>query len=180
MEKRPSRIELIKILLQDRNHHFTHPHDVAIKHFYALGGTITTLSVALFVKSEISDVKELISKEPVVFGLLGILIIIGYTLIIWGLAEHSTIHNNQRKRIESAIEYLVMAKPETYEFDKFWQRYGNLELKYNQRKKSKVATKLIVAEPDVRGWFHFHDRKIELGILMILIGTFGILTTLFL
>ncbi|ELR69296.1 hypothetical protein C900_05180 [Fulvivirga imtechensis AK7] len=101
-------------------------------------------------------------------------------MIFWGLGEHTAIHTDQRKRIESAIEYLIVVKPEEFDFDTFWQKYGHIELKYSRRKRAKTSTNLIVAEPDTRNWLNYHDRKIELGIVVILIGVIGLLTTLFL
>jgi len=180
MNERPSRIELIKILIQDRNHHFSHPHDVAVKFLYSIGGTITTIIIAFFIKNKgIPNLKEFTPDKLENFGLFGILIILGYALIFWGLGEHTTIHRNQRKRIELAIEYLIVVKPEEFDFDIFWQKYGNLKLKYNKRREAKITTSLIVAEPDARKWISYHDRKIELGIAIILIGVVGLLTTLF-
>jgi hypothetical protein len=180
MEERPSRIELIKILITDRDHHFSHPHDVSVKFFYSLGGTISTILIAFFIKnSESSNLKDLISENLKIFGLFGITIVLGYILIFWGLSEHTTIHTEQRKRIESAIEYLVATKPEEFDFNIFWEKYGHKKLKYNKRKKSRNSTKLIVAEPDMRNWLSYHDRKVELGIVFIFIGVIGLIISLF-
>ncbi len=180
MEDRPSRVELIKILMQDRNHHFSHPHEVAVKFYYSLGGTITTLLISFFIKNnEIPDLKNFISEEARNFGFYGIMIIIGYMMIFWGLNEHTALHTNQRKRIEAAIAYLIAVKPEEFKFDIFWEKYGVVKLKYNGRNTSKTVTNLLVAEPDTRSWLRYHDRKIELGIGIILIGVLGLLMTLF-
>lgn len=180
MEKRLSRVELIKILMQDRNHHFSHPHEVAVKFFYSLGGTITTILISFFIKNkEIPNLKEFVLCNSVTFGFFSVVIIVGYAMIFWGLSEHTTIHTNQRKRIESAINYLVSSKSEEFDFDEFWQKYGHMKLKYSRKKKAKTSTNLIVAEPDTRNWFNYHDRKIELGIVVILIGVIGLLSTLF-
>jgi len=180
MEERPSRIDLIKILVQERDHHFSHPHDVAVKFLYSIGGTLTTIIIAFFIKNgEINSLKEFISESMVSFGIFRLLIIIGYLVIFWGLGEHTALHTDQRKRIELAIEHLVVVKPEEFDFDLFWKKYGQMKQKYNARKKANTLTSLIVAEPDTRNWFNYHDRKIELGVIFILIGVIGLLTTLF-
>ena len=170
-------MELIKILMQDRDHHFSHPHDVGVKLFYSLYGTVTTILIAFFIKNK--EISDFISNHSGTFGLFGIMIIVGYVMIFWGLGEHTAMHTDQRKRIESAIEYLVAVKPDKFDFDIFWQEYGHIKLKYSRRKKSKTSTNLIVAEPDTRNWFNYHDRKIELGIVIILFGVIGIFITLF-
>ncbi|MDC6365744.1 MULTISPECIES: hypothetical protein [Flavobacteriaceae] len=179
MSERPTRIELVKILIDDRNHHFSHPHNVAVKFFYSFGGTISTVLIALFLKNQIPLLKDAVSNSPQWFMIFGILTIIGYIPIFWGLVEHTTLHMNQRKRVESAIEYLVKVKPEEFDFNLFWIEFGRANLEYRSSKKSKNSTNLIVAEPDSRNWLNYHDRKIELGILMILIGVIGLVIGLF-
>ncbi|MGL1888479.1 MAG: hypothetical protein OCD76_18325 [Reichenbachiella sp.] len=179
MEARPSRVELIKILVQDRDHHFSHPHDVTVKFLYSIGGTITTILIAFFIKDKITGLKEIIADYSWDFVFFGLLIIVGYAMISWGLGEHTAMHTDQRRRIESAIEYLIVVKPDAFDFDSFWSKYGQVRLKYNGKKKATIPTSLIVAEPDTRNWLNYHDRKIELGILIILIGVIGLLTTLF-
>ena len=100
-------------------------------------------------------------------------------MIFWGIGEHTAIHTDQRKRIESAIEYLIAVDPDEFDFNVFWQKYGHIRLKYNSRRKAKATTGLVVAEPDSRNWFNYHDRKIELGIVIILTGVIVLLATLF-
>ena len=179
MNERPTRIELIKILIHDRDHHFSHPHDVAVKFFYSFGGTITTVLIALFLKNQIPILKEAISHYPQWFLTFGVLLVIGYIPIFWGLSEHTALHMSQRKRIESAIEYLIKVKPEEFDFDFFWKEFGQINLEFGKSKKIKNTTNLVVAEPDTRNWLNYHDRKIELGILTILIGVIGLVIGLF-
>lgn len=181
MEPRPSRIELIKLLIDDRNHHFSHPHEVSVKFMYSFGGTITTILIAFFVKGNIIGfIKFLEGENDLCFLVISsVVILIGYMVIYWGISEHSTLHKNQRKRLEKAINELIAADPKTYNFDDFWKKFGKTKLQYSKSKKSSEATALIVAEPDARKWLHYHDRKIELGAMIILLGVSGILYTLF-
>mgnify|MGYP001800318609 CR=1 FL=1 len=115
MEDHPSRIELIKLLIGDRNLHFNHPLEVALIFLYSIGGTLTTVLVALLIKNGKLEglVKLLLSDTNLPYLILsGVIIGIGYIFIFWGLSEHTQLHANQRKRIEEAIEYLVKTKPD--------------------------------------------------------------------
>ena len=114
MEKEPIKLDLIKLLIADRNHHFSHPHEVSIKLYYSIGGTVTTLLIALFIKN-LDGSKSLVgfvaegSNQPY-FIFFAFCVIIGYLLIFWGLGEHSALHASQREKIEKAIKFLLETK----------------------------------------------------------------------
>ncbi|MDH5366700.1 MAG: hypothetical protein OEW67_06920 [Cyclobacteriaceae bacterium] len=179
MEDRPSKTELIKLLINDRNHHFSHPHEVSLKFWYSIGGTITTLVVALLFKNNnFENIKCFITNNICCLAPLFTVILIGYAIIFWGLSEHTSLHTHQRIRLEEAIQYLLVTKPEDFNYDKFISKYSLLKLKFNKKHKSNSATFLLVAEPDTRTWIKYHDRKIELGIMLILLGIVGIMIVL--
>lgn len=155
--------ELLKILIAERDYHATHPAEVNNKFIYSLGATLTTIIAGFIFKDKIENLDQIINS--CFFPFIIILIVAGYCLIFFAIAEHSKFHKLQLNRLEEAIEYII--KPnKLFSLDTFWELYGE---KLNSKKRN-YTVKLIAKEPDTRSGLRFHDRKIELGIYLILIG----------
>ena len=176
MEKQISRLALIELLIHDRDHHFHRANSVGSRFTYFIGGSLVPIFIALFISDDsFNRVKTVFGQIPSEYLILCIaLLVIGYFMIYWGLSEHSALHNNQRVRLEKAIDALVSFNPADNTCDDlfitFWQEYGTQKLKYNLRKTLNKPTLLLAAEPDSRKWKTFHDRKIEAGIILVFIA----------
>ncbi|NAS30667.1 hypothetical protein GTQ40_06765 [Flavobacteriaceae bacterium R38] len=171
--------ELINLLVEERNLHFNHPSEISRRVIFSLGTVITTL-IASIITKEISDNGTFDPSNYLnhcYFKWFISCIILGYSFILWGLVEHTTIHANQRKRIQEAINYLV--KSNNVNMDVFWDTFGYRHLKYLGNLKMNKPSELFMSEPDTRGFWGFHDRKIEFGILMVLLGFIILLNILF-
>lgn len=168
-----SRKDLLDLLTKDRNYHFEHPNHVNNRVIYSLGGTLTTITVGLLIKS---------GDKQFAFQFLGdnlawiVLIGVGYLFITWGLIEHTTMHFQQRKVLQKAIHFLI--EKEHLDYKEFLNKFSENHLLYFGKSKLKVATKLFDIEPDNRKFLSYHDRKIELGISIVLVGVISILYAL--
>jgi len=157
--------DLLKILLQEREHHTSHPAEVSAKFIYTLGATLTTLVAGFIFKDKLEIVKSMVSEQLVFIPAIS-LIVIGYILIGFAISEHTKFHKLQLRRMEDAIEY-IMKPANSYSYEVFWERFGE---KLNGKNSIAYDVKLIAKEPDVRKGLHFHDRKVDLGVCLILVG----------
>ncbi len=162
-----TRTDLIKLLLTERDYHASHPVDIASKFWYTLGGTVTTVIAGLVFKDQIGILKTCIDRYECALLIVLLLIAIGYSLIVWAIFEHTRIHKFQLNRLEQAIEDLCRDKSDDVK-DTFWSQQEHILFATNRPKDSHV--RLFTKEPDTRTGWYFHDRKIEAGILFLLMG----------
>lgn len=157
--------DVLKVLLAERDFHSSHPFDVATKFHYFMGGVVFSLVGSFFLKPEASNVLTPFweQKRMRVFT-CAFLMICGYTSIMVGLQEHNLFHQKQQIRLERAVESLLI--DEQIKLPEFWKSHGYKRL----ARQSDPETFLIEKEPDKRGFFRFHDRKIELGGLLMTLG----------
>ncbi len=170
-----NRIDLMRILIDDRNYHFEHPHSVNLKFFYSAGGTLSALIIALIYKSDnLESVTKLLNADALYFGIL----CIGYLMVIIGLIEHMTLHKEQRKQLERAINYCFACDNNTFKYEEFVAKFSKKKHKYFFLLTSKVDSSLFDIEPDNRNEIFFHDRKIELGIVLIILSLIKLIYTI--
>lgn len=166
------KISLIELLTKERDFHAAHPHQVNTKFMYGLGTSLASVVAGIYFSgTEKSELDELFARVSMFIVLF--LFVLGLIIVIIGLAEHANLHKQQRRRIEAAIQD-ILAKGEKFKYDEFWQEYQSHRLKYFNRRVLKIPTPLFAVEPDTRGFWSFHDRKIELGALIMVIA-YGIL-----
>lgn len=162
-----SKTKLIELLLNDREHHFRHPRNINTRLLYAFAGILTTAFIGLILNSP----GEKILNNFVQFSesniWIFILIFLGLLFIIWGLLESMHLHSNQREQIEEAINYLLTT--EKYSYKDFKARYAEKELSFLFGK-CKTPTRIFDYNPDKRNWFFYHDRKSEIGIIIVVIS----------
>jgi len=173
--------DLVELLIKERDRHFSHIHEINRKVIFSMSGSISTIVIFLFVKSSQDDfnLRIFFNKDNLTGTIItATIFLIGYFFILWGLGEHSSIHGNQRKRIERAIASLLSSNEKEFNFNNFWKEHSEVHLNVFS-KTLKKETPLISAEPDIRGIWGFHDRKIELGIFFILVGFLYLLIILF-
>ena len=157
---------LIDLLNKERDYHSKHPFDVAVKFLYALGGSLAAVVSSLYFTEKADYVKIiLIYSIPWLGWLVLFLFSLAIFFIFWGLNEHTQLHTQQRKRIEVALNDILL-NYNTFNFDAFWEKHKeqNLELR---KKRLRHPTPLITLEPDIRSHWRYHDRKIELGIILL-------------
>lgn len=163
-----SKKDLLDLLVKDRNYHFEHPNQVNNKLVYSLGGSLSTIMIGLVIKKGEKAFEVVLEQNHwIMIGLIGL----GYTVMIWGLAEHTLLHFNQRKVLQKAIHYILSGG--TYQG--FIDQFAENHLAYMRKKRLKVATKIFDIEPDTRPFWRYHDRKIELGIILVIFGVLGLL-----
>jgi hypothetical protein len=163
--------ELLKMLIDEREYHSTHPIEVRTSFIYSLGATLTTIIAGFLFKGNNEKLKEIINSH-FFLGAGIFLIIIGYIIIFFAIAEHSKFHKLQLDRLENAIEYLMDPRI-NYTYEDFWGNFGE---KLRDKNSNEYHVKLIAKEPDVRPGIHFHDRKIEIGVYTILSGALILIT----
>lgn len=154
-------LELVKILLQEREFHSTHPHEVAVKFHYWVGGAILTLFGSYFLKREATQGMSSIwaqRKASVIWS--GIGVFVGYALVLWGLGEHDFYHVSQQRRLEVAIQELLVIGGTVP--PSFWEQHGQVVFDG-----AGSPTPLIAYEPDKRSALFFHDLKIRAGGIMM-------------
>jgi hypothetical protein len=157
--------DLIDLLNKERNYHSKHPQEVNIKFIYTIGASITGIIISiLFKKSDLPDLTKTVILKP-----LEILFILGFTSIFLGLGEHYSLHFQQRIRIEKAINDIA-SQFNHFNYDAFIAAHGLAHMHYFGSIYLSKPTPLFTNEPDTRSFWKFHDRKIELGILLILIS----------
>jgi hypothetical protein len=157
--------ELIDLLNKERDYHSKHPQDVNIKFIYTIGASITGIIISiLFKKLELSDFTKTLMLNP-----LEILFVLGFASVFFGLGEHYSLHFQQRIRIEKAINDIA-SHFSHFNYDAFIAAHGFVHMHYFGSIYLSKATPLFTNEPDTRSFWKFHDRKIELGVLLILIS----------
>ncbi|MDO5970020.1 hypothetical protein Q4Q35_09380 [Flavivirga aquimarina] len=173
-----NKLELIKLLIEESNLHFNHPSEVARKVIFSLGTVLTTI-VATTIFSNVNDsdfvLKTIFHTSK--FKIVLAFVFVDYLFILWGLNEHTKIHSEQRKRHQNAIDYLMSV--DNYDESNFWKTFGKNRLRYYWNLKMERPSLLFTAEPDTRGFLGFYDRKIELGIILILTRFIMLLMLLF-
>jgi hypothetical protein len=94
---------------------------------------------------------------------------LGFAFVLFGLGEHYSLHFQQRIRIEKAINDIA-SHFNHFNYDAFIATHGLAHMHYFGSVYLNKPTPLFTNEPDTRSFWKFHDRKIELGILLILIS----------
>lgn len=160
---------IIDFLNKEREYHSSHPHEVFTKFFYSMGASLAAVLSALYFSGKVvkAELSKFVNDLPVECILM--LFLLGHVSIIVGLLEHSFLHQQQRKKIEDVINH-IFANYENFNYQDFWKKFGSTKLRSLGNKTLKTATPLITSEPDTRPNLTFHDRKIELGISLILIA----------
>lgn len=158
---------LLELLNKDRDYHTTHPQSAFTTFLYALGASLASVVAAIYFSgnSTATEIQAFFSKVP---GFVFLFFLLGLGFILAGLAEHNLLHKQQRIRIEDAMEY-ILTNSEKFDYAYFWDRFKKQKLKFPGGS-LKVATPLFTVEPDTRKFWYFHDRKIEIGVLLIIIA----------
>jgi hypothetical protein len=147
----------LKILLSEREHHFRHPHEVGAK----IGFSLFSGVVALLIAGVLGNVTFVSHPNPPQFYAGILLFLTGTGIAAWGLREHDTFHARQRRRLEDAIELLIRDGKEVQEIiDEAW----SAELGGHH-------VPLLVAEPDRRSGWAYHDTKLALGLVIQVAAT---------
>lgn len=158
-------LELIKLLLSEREYHSSHPSEASSKFWYSLGTTLTLLVTGLILSDKVDALLLLIDSNIFYFALS--MILLGHVCLIIALLEHNKAHKLQCERIEEAIHYLFKNKVKD-NFRHFWIQYGKAHFSINEPSDKKVL--LFAKEPDTREGFKYHDTKIILGAILISFG----------
>lgn len=100
----PTRIEMLNLLITERNYHSDHPEQINTKFLYAAGALIGSLFLAIGFEGDINITIQGGDQVEARLLMLGmILIILGFFSIVRALLMHLKYHRNKRKSIERII-----------------------------------------------------------------------------
>jgi len=161
--------KLIDLLNKERDYHSSHPVEVYSKFLYTLGASLAAMITAIYFSSKSSrgDILKNVSNIPI--GMVLLFFLAGLAFLLFGFAEHSYIHKQQREKIEDALRN-IFDYQETFKYPIFWKNYKQHSLKVFFKVEMQKPTPLFTLEPDTRNYLNFHDRKIDLGAFLITIA----------
>ena len=160
--------KLIDLLNKEREYHTSHPNKVYTSVLTSIGTSLAAVVVGIYFsgktsKSELHNYLEHINA-PLVLILFGL----GLLLLFIGIMEHSYLHRQQREKIENSLNE-ILNHTGNFDNEDFWKRHKSHRLETILGIQLTHSTPLITCEPDTRS-FWFHDRKFDLGGILIMIA----------
>jgi hypothetical protein len=160
---------LIDLLIKERDYHSSHPREAYYKFLYSLGASLAAVIVSVYFsgKSTKDELLDYINGMPI--NIILMLFLFGLISITIGFMEHGYLHKQQREKIEDALKD-IFEHLDNFEYEAFWNKHSSNNLKLYFKYLLKKKTPLFTLEPDTRRYWNFHDRKLELGVILIFIG----------